>query len=560
MIFTAMVRSKKRTKLDWKSAIGAADKPKRLHLVRNEDDIILCPVPYCEHYGFLTERGCRKHVSEKHGWWYFFDTKPIEEECFPQDENVVMQAYERGKRIRTTNMPTFKDDCSFGNEFGRWLESDSGGSKSSIQSNQIKRRVLKYLKSCFPDADACWDIPKSVVEYCIACTKMLTDFLSLLKDKWNLGYSGMVGYLQAISDAIEFCVFSGGFKEGKDIVNIMEIFVNRTRKALTKKMRLEWNKIFDIDYLEKQGCWATYENLQLVVPFHEEKYWSIIERARDGGNWIQPIDLSFCTHFVISMLFLSVKASRPMTYQFLTVDMVQSIKGNCGTIDQTMFKTMEQYGFDSLIFEESHLKVIRHYINFVRPRLHPVCEFVFVTRTGRQLSKLSSILGNMVYEAVGKYIHPTRLRQVIETESALHLSPEQQAAVSEDQKHSSHVARVHYKKLRSRDVAFKAKEALSGLSGRLSSTSSTKLINELTEQNTPNITTQPRIKCEEEQTGRAKKTAFSKEEDGQLKEGIRKHGWGNWTAILRDRNYKFYTSRVAATLQRRAKQKKFNVN
>ena len=80
MIFTAMVRSKKRTKLDWKSAVGATDKPKRLHLVRNEDDIILCPVPYCEHYGFLTERGCRKHVSKKRVWWYFFDTKSIEEE------------------------------------------------------------------------------------------------------------------------------------------------------------------------------------------------------------------------------------------------------------------------------------------------------------------------------------------------------------------------------------------------------------------------------------------------------------------------------------------------
>jgi len=205
------------------------------------------------------------------------------------------------------------------------------------------------------------------------------------------------------------------------------------------------------------------------------------------------------------------------------------------------------------------LKVIRHYINFVHPRLHPVCEFVFVARTGRQLSTLSSILGNMAYEAVGKYIHPTWLRQVIETERALHLSPEQQAAISEDQKHSSHVARVHYKK-RSRDVAFKAKEALFGLSGRLSSTSLTKLLNDLSEQNTPNVTTQPHIKCEEEQMGREKKTAFSKEEDGQLKEGIRKHGWGNWTAILRDMNYKFYTSRVAATLQRRAKQKKFNVN
>ena len=68
-------------------------------------------------------------------------------------------------------------------------------------------------------------------------------------------------------------------------------------------------------------------------------------------------------------------------------------------------------------------------MDFVRPRLHPVCEFLFVRCTGRQLSKLWSILGNTVYAAVGKYIHPTRLWQDIETERALHLSPKQQAAI-----------------------------------------------------------------------------------------------------------------------------------
>ena len=268
------------------------------------------------------------------------------------------------------------------------------------------------------------------------------------------------------------------------------------------------------------------------------------------------------------MLFLSVKASHPMTYQFLTVDMVQSIKGNCGTIDQTMFKTMEQYGFDSLIFEESHLKVIRHYINFVRPRLHPVCEFVFVTRTGRQLSKLSSILGNMVYEAVGKYIHPTRLRQVIETESALHLSPEQQAAISEDQKHSSHVAKVYYKKLRSRDVAFKAKAALATLTkcsngassilpclknveatgngGEISSVSEDQIVN-------------AQVKVEDDETTtRAKKTFFTKTEDAYLINGIKKHGWGNWSSILRDKHYKFDDKRTSQTLHRRATLRKMN--
>ena len=556
-----MVRRKRRTKVDWGTAIGASDKPKRLHLVRNEDGIIICPVPYCEHLGFLTERGCRKHVCNAHGWYYYFEEKPSEIECFPQDVNENQPNYELGKRSRTVGMPSFRDDCLFGEDFGRWLQSESGGCKSRQQAIQTKRKVLKYLKACFPDADPEWDIPVSVVEYGIACTKMLTDFLSCLKNKWNMGYPGLVGYLQAISDAIEFCIYNGGFKQGKDIVHVMEIFVNRTRRALSKKMRLEWNKVLDIDYLEKQGCWATYENLQLVVPFHEARYWSIVERAGDSENYIMPNDLSFCTHFVVSLLFLSVKASRPMTYQYLTVEMIESIKGHQGTIDQTMFKTMEQYGFDSLILDESHLTAIRSYIKHVRPRLNPVCKFVFVTRNGKQLTKLSSILGNMVYQAVGKYIHPTRLRQVIETESTLHLSPEEQAAVSEDQKHSSRVARVYYKKLRSRDVAFKAKTALASL-GKLSvspsplqETSSSSSV-----EVSPPEEPQPDIKTEEDQSVRVRKTAFSKEEDAQLKDGIKKHGWGNWTAILRDRNYKFCTSRIAATLQRRAKQRKFNVN
>ena len=75
----------------------------------------------------------------------------------------------------------------------------------------------------------------------------------------------------------------------------------------------------------------------------------------------------------------------------------------------------------------------------------------------------------------------------------------------------------------------------------------------------PPVEPQPEIKIEEDQSVRGRKTAFSKEEDAQLKDGIKKHGWGNWTAILRDRNYTFYASRVAATLQR-TKQRKFNIN
>ena len=70
------------------------------------------------------------------------------------------------------------------------------------------------------------------------------------------------------------------------------------------------------------------------------------------------------------------------------------------------------------------------------------------------------------FQALKKYIHPTRYRQIIETESATMLNVEEQHTVSEDQKHSSNVARVHYWKLRSGDLALKALMCMEKLRGR----------------------------------------------------------------------------------------------
>ena len=65
----------------------------------------------------------------------------------------------------------------------------------------------------------------------------------------------------------------------------------------------------------------------------------------------------------------------------------------------------------------------------------------------------------LTFEAIlDKYIHPTRYRQIVEAESALRLSSEEQSLVSRDQKHSSQVARAHYQKLASQDLAVKARQ------------------------------------------------------------------------------------------------------
>ena len=45
---------------------------------------------------------------------------------------------------------------------------------------------------------------------------------------------------------------------------------------------------------------------------------------------------------------------------------------------------------------------------------------------------------------------------------------------------------------------------------------------------------------------------FTAEEDTFLKEGITKHGFGQWTAILRDADFPYQDGRTADSLTKRA--------
>ena len=138
-------------------------------------------------------------------------------------------------------------------------------------------------------------------------------------------------------------------------------------------------------------------------------------------------------------LFIKVKGSRPMTDQYLTVDMIATAKEKGGFIDQKTFKTAGKYGFDSLILTDKNMHVLNGYISYVRPLLKPQCDFVLVNRNGGQHGKLRDICATLM-QLESTYIHPTRYRQIVETESVNQLTSEEQRILSEDQKHSSAVA------------------------------------------------------------------------------------------------------------------------
>ena len=104
-----------------------------------------------------------------------------------------------------------------------------------------------------------------------------------------------------------------------------------------------------------------------------------------------------------------MKASRPMTCKHLTVEMINSI-GENGIINQTLFQTNKKYDFDSLLFSVDVLTLVNGYMNYIPPRLNPACNYLLVYRNGKQISKLTNIFGRIVFQAIGKYMNPTRYR------------------------------------------------------------------------------------------------------------------------------------------------------
>ena len=77
--------------------------------------------------------------------------------------------------------------------------------------------------------------------------------------------------------------------------------------------------MLSIEYLESIDCWASLTDLQRVIPYHKDRYSQSLQNISNPSGSISPLDLSFSTSFIVGVLFLVVKATRPMTYQYLTV-------------------------------------------------------------------------------------------------------------------------------------------------------------------------------------------------------------------------------------------------
>ena len=589
-------------KNDWKRADGASPTPKRLKLEPDEQGLYVCPVENCESDRYKSQRGCRKHVFVKHGWYYYFEKKPDVRDVFPAALLQPTTARQARRRM-TWDMPSFSPKCKLAEEFVSWICSAGGGGKDMNQAEQLCKKILKYCKYSCPNLDEDFEVTRSVVEYCVGSVEHLQKFMTFLEEECKLASAGVIAYLQSLSHCLDFLRFQGLRADSIATLVTTEVFLSRAKQCLRKKMRVEWKTVLSIEHLESVNCWASLTELQKVLPFYEVRFAQVVNLAR--GDAVGPHDLTFATSFIVTVMFLKVKGSRPMTYQFLTVPMVRSAL-RTGVIDQAQFKTEEKYGFDSLIFTDYVLDKLKSYDEHIRPKLHPACDFFFVCKNGTQLANLGDIFGRMVHQAVGKYVNPTRYRQIIETESSDLLSDKEREMISLDQKHTSNVAKVHYQKKRSRNVAKNAMVCMEKLIRNSQNNGQSSVTPDRDERQSeenesrgedddetqgedgeetqgedarvaeaePAVVTKrnslrncagmTRTSSEtrdavgdETANWRRKKNSFSREEDAFLLKGIRKHGKGKWTQILKDPEYGFHPSRKNSTLMMRARAKKF---
>ena len=459
--------------VNWKVIDGAARQKKMLRLRPDPEGMFVCPVDNCMHTGFRSSRGLRKHIDTNHAWYYYFDTKPtVNRDQLAQDPSKV-----RAKCL-TRNVPSFSVTEGIGADFHKWLQAPLGGGKNAREATQIAKRGMKFLLHVMGD-DFIGDSQAwaDYIDCAIGSPSAVIKFMETITKEWSMSSSGALNYVKSICDLADFRKSQGVSDAVLRAFSVTDVYLRRGKENLQKKKVLEYSRNLDLESLIIKDSWSSLEEMEKVIPFHAEHFTEVYRKCGDQSAEVTINDLAFASRFVATYLFLRVKYSRPRTFQYLTIPMIDKARTNGGFVDQTEFKTATTYMFDTLILDDEVFRILDMYITAIRPKMDPQCDYLLVSNSGRQYNSFTSAMTILVKQAIGKYVHPTRLRQIVETTSSERLSPEEQQAVTADQKHQSHVAQRSYKKRLSREVASKGRECMQKMLGSSRTQSSNELSN-----------------------------------------------------------------------------------
>ena len=451
--------SKRCLSIDWKTIQGALTKRRKLHLNSDENGIYLCIVQSCLHIGFKSERGLRKHINTKHEWFYYFDKQPN------FDRSEATKPEKRKLKASTHKQLAFSITDGSGYDFWKWLTTPFGGDRAPKEATQIARRGMKFLMYAMGENNDGEHAQDEFIDTVVGSPQMLMSFVKVIMEDWGLQASATLAYVKAINDLLDFRKASGVSDDVLRSFAVTEVYLRRGKFNLARRKNMEYSRNLDLESLIARKSWASLEQLEEVIPHHTHKYRYVVKKCKDGKEDPTVSELAFATRFISTFLFLRVKCTRPMSFQYMTLAMVEEAVNNGGYIHQTQFKTSEQFLFDTLILSENVITVLNSYIEHIRPFLTPKCDYVVISTKGTQYSAMGNAMSLLVHQAIGLFINPTRYRQIVETESSKRLTTEQREVISKDLKHGSYVAKRSYQKDLSRDIALQGATCMQELVG-----------------------------------------------------------------------------------------------
>ena len=166
-------------------------------------------------------------------------------------------------------MPSFPSSSQIGESFTKWLSGSGGGCKEDRVAQHIVKRCFKFLNFCCEDNE---ELSFEVLDLRLCSHSLLFKFIGYLQDECKLVHGGRLGYIDAISDLIDFRKINGVSDKVFRNLSSTELYLNRAHKTVAKMMRLQWTQDLDIETLDARGHWATMEELLEVVTFHLPRY------------------------------------------------------------------------------------------------------------------------------------------------------------------------------------------------------------------------------------------------------------------------------------------------
>ena len=115
--------------------------------------LTVCPIQECDHDGFQSQRGCRKHVNTKHSWFFYFDEKPTDSKLATNSSEIPNKSSTSGTGCDISHASTkpgarlissLSPSCQIGDEFKNWLTGSGGGYKKGRPAQQIINRYCKF--------------------------------------------------------------------------------------------------------------------------------------------------------------------------------------------------------------------------------------------------------------------------------------------------------------------------------------------------------------------------------------------------------------------------------